>query len=919
MLINTIAGRMRLAKYAASIAALSLAAPALSAHAQEQVQTFHIPAQPLSQAIIAFSNQTGVVVTAPTDIVSGKTSTALDGAMSPAIALQRLLAGTDLSAKTSPQGGFVIAKKSDDKDLTVVIVTGSTSKNRKLITSSVDATLATSADLARKAPRSTADVLELVPGIFVEGTAGGVSNNYSVRGLQGGGQRFITLEEDGMPIVYGGGGADEFFSNDITIDHVEAVRGGSSGILTVNGAAATINFISKRPNFNEPEAMFRVTGSSYGDKRADFYYSQPLAKDLAFNVGGYIDSNPGVRKSAFNYDSYHLKAALEKRFDNGAWVRLSAKVGDQHDAYYADMPYKVGADGKPTSVPGLDAKYDNIAGVAFASIHVPDSCHTGACLREFSLTQGIHAKTSQVRLDAYVPVNDQLNLFGHARYLDLTWDFNGLFPGSGVGNAGLAKAVDYLTPGASSPIDGLLTAGMATWPTTAQFGLRDLQTGAVIPASDANTLNALNGNGLMQQTWLNHDHQSGHDFGSNFGFRYDTATSGYKNSLTVGVMYYDVARAHNQSAVAHVINDVRNGSHIYDVVALDANGGILGTLTDNGMVSYGDWGQGMSIDKTKSTSVYFNDELQIGDKLHVDFGLRNEDFKDNVYVGNTAAVNQPVPAGTTGLARTVGSTFDGTYTLYKGSENGTASSIGVNYLFTPHFSIYARYAKGFQTNGGDTSGAHRPTEVALYESGLRYEGHGVIGSVTAFRTDFNKQYYSFIDPINPTVSGSFLADMHTNGVEIDLNYKPVHNVTIDAFGVLQSPKLSNVSLNGVATPSFSGNTPERTPQTLFTITPAYTLPDDLGEIYVRYKYIGKIYADSGNGLALPAYGVVSAGFDYNISPRVNFNVSVDNITNVIGLTEGNPRQGATQSTSNGYFYGRGIVGRNLLASLTFKY
>ncbi|MCH3756101.1 TonB-dependent receptor plug domain-containing protein, partial [Campylobacter coli] len=94
---------------------------------------------------------------------------------------------------------------------------------------------------------------ELVPGIFVEATAGQVSNNYSVRGLQGGGQRFVQLQEDGMPILYGGGGADFFFDQDLTIDRLEAVKGGSSGVLTVNGAGATINFISKRPNFNEAE------------------------------------------------------------------------------------------------------------------------------------------------------------------------------------------------------------------------------------------------------------------------------------------------------------------------------------------------------------------------------------------------------------------------------------------------------------------------------------------------------------------------------------------------------------------------------------------------------------------------------------------------------------------------------------------
>ena len=39
----------------------------------------------------------------------------------------------------------------------------------------------------------------------------------------------------------------------------------------------------------------------------------------------------------------------------------------------------------------------------------------------------------------------------------------------------------------------------------------------------------------------------------------------------------------------------------------------------------------------------------------------------------------------------------------------------------------------------------------------------------------------------------------------------------------------------------------------------------------------------------------------------------------LGLTEGNPRQGPTQSVVNGYFYGRGVIGTNAMAQLTFKF
>jgi hypothetical protein len=47
-------------------------------------------------------------------------------------------------------------------------------------------------------------VLQLIPGVYVESTGGPVSNNYSVRGLP----TFIALQEDGMPVLYGGGGRD---------------------------------------------------------------------------------------------------------------------------------------------------------------------------------------------------------------------------------------------------------------------------------------------------------------------------------------------------------------------------------------------------------------------------------------------------------------------------------------------------------------------------------------------------------------------------------------------------------------------------------------------------------------------------------------------------------------------------------------
>jgi outer membrane receptor protein involved in Fe transport len=820
----------------------------------------------------------------------------------------------------APSGGAVDERPVGDEldDAAVgadIVVTGQTTRNRPLITASAAITLADRDAIEQRAPRSTADLLELVPGVFVEGTAGQLSNNYSVRGLQGGGQRFVQLEEDGFPIIYNGGGADFFFSEDVTIERLEAVKGGSSGVLTVNGAGATINFITKKPNFEEAEGIARVQAFNYGLLRTDLYYSAPISENLAFNVGGWYQTSPGVRDNPFNYDGFNIKGALEFRFADDGFLRLSGRVGDLKAAYYAGMPYAI-ENGEPGAVPGLDPQRDNIGGDAFSRISVPVSTFVEPDgFRDFRYTEGVRVKTQQLRVDFQKPLSDDFSVFARGRYLDLSIDFNGLFPGSGTGNAGLASAVEYLTPGADSPINGLLTAGSAAFPTATRFGIRNLTNGVVLGSNQVAELNALNGNGFLQQTTLNHDFQEGHDFGANVGARWEFDTGAISNSLTFGAIYFDVRRFQNQSATATALNDVRNNSNLYDVVALDADNNVIGTLTDNGLISYGNWGAGIREREDESFSLYANDEIQIGDRLRVDAGIRWENLDSRFDDGNAAPVNQPVPAGVGGVVRDVGSTFDGTFTTRLDSKDAVSWTVGANYLITDNIAVYARYADGFQTNNVDPI-----TRIELYELGARFDfGRLLNASVTAFQTNFNDQFYNFIDPVDPTRQTAFLADLQTQGVEIDALVRPTDWLSVTINGVFQDPTLNNLRLDGVPQPGFDGNRPERTPATLYTIIPTIQLPNGLGEAFVRYKYIGKIFADSGNGVALPGYGVTGVGVTLNVTERIQVALNADNIFDVIGLTEGNPRQGQVQNADSGFFYARGIVGPTYGAIVTMRF
>jgi outer membrane receptor protein involved in Fe transport len=943
-----------------------------AAHAADPTYRFDIPREPLSRALTDFSQEAAQQIIYSESVVQGRTTAGLHGSYTVAQAIHALLTGTDLRVEIDSSGVLMIRTKNaastrteapakDDppiqrtsyqtvapeaqaqdaprrsasaqpaeestgtEELSTVVVTGSTSK-RTLLDASVAITAINSADLEQKAPRNTAEVLEMVPGIFVEGTAGPVSNNYSVRGLPGGGQAFIRLIEDGMPPIYGGLNDDEVFQNDISIDHVEALEGGSSGILTPNAAGASINFISRKLNFDQGGGLAKIAGTTYGERRVDAWFSAPITEGLAYAASAYYDSNPGTRDSSFRYDTWHTKLQLEKHFDNGASVRLTWKRWDEHDPYYADQPYAYN-NGRISSVPGLDSQFGNIVGKDFAYITIPDSC-VNECFRTFSAADGIHATGSLYRIDLNAPINDSFSVFARARYTQTDWNFNGVFAGSGTGNGGLASAETYLTPGTASPINSLLTLGQAAFPTATQFGIRNVATGQVTPAANVAALNALNGNGLLQQTVLNHQLIKQRDWGSDFGVKWDMTGSGWTNSLTVGGMIYSTHQTNDQSGVSPVTNDVANQSNIYDIVALNGTGNVLGTLTNNGLVSYGDWGAGISYYNQNSRSVYVNNEFAWNQRLHFDFGVRYEHESETAAAGNSSSL--PIPPGVGGVVQTNPNAFNGTFAYTSGSENPVNWTAGLNYTFSPNLSAYARYERGYQTNGLNP----HPIGIVLYEAGVTFADYGLIGTLRGFRTQFDNQTWGGgVDPANPNLNLGFFGNSDGNGLDLDATYRPefepLHAFSLHGQATYQDPTFNNVStgtitINNVnissqANAFYNGKTPGRTPNLMYTITPQYDLPGRRGQLYLRYQHIGRIFADNGNQVALPGYGVLSVGAICNITEKATLNVSVDNVTNALGLTEGNPRQGFTQSIVNGYFYGRGIVGPTALVSLTYRF
>ena len=120
----------------------------------------------------------------------------------------------------------------------------------------------------------------------------------------------------------------------------------------------------------------------------------------------------------------------------------------------------------------------------------------------------------------------------------------------------------------------------------------------------------------------------------------------------------------------------------------------------------------------------------------------------------------------------------------------------------------------------------------------------------------------------------------------------------------------------------NGNQVERIPEVVGSVTPLLNL-DVLQRptrIYLTVYHQGRRFVDAANSTALPAYTTLDAGVICNLSTSLRLQLIGTNLTNTIGLTEGNPRVDTLsgQGTPTA-IYARPIFGRLFRASLTYEW
>lgn len=326
--------------------ALGLSAPAVlaqetattpNATATTGVRTYNIPAQPLSEALIQFEQQSGLQVTTHSGLVKGKQASAVKGSLSAQQALSQLLAGTGLYYQIS--GGVVSLSannggaitSSADKGGAIVLppVKVTASSIQESAYGPVNGYLAKRSATATKTdtpiidipasiqvvPREViedqgairiADVLKNVSGVSAADTIGNSVQTFTIRGF-----RTTRIAKDGfLPLPSSSNATSIGLAN---IERVEVLKGPASILYGQVIPGGLINLVTKKPQ-PEPFYHFSARYGSYDLYRGQIDLNQPLnsSNTLLFRLNGsYL--NDGSFRDYF-MDSQQLLIAPSLRW-----------------------------------------------------------------------------------------------------------------------------------------------------------------------------------------------------------------------------------------------------------------------------------------------------------------------------------------------------------------------------------------------------------------------------------------------------------------------------------------------------------------------------------------------------------------------------------------------------------------------------
>jgi len=809
----------------------------------------------------------------------------------------------------------------DLSELEIIVATGTTRKGVTVLESSVAITVVNASELSRQVPFGLADSLKSVPGFYVQESGGQTSNNVGVRGLPASKHfEFISVHEDGLPVSYDRYTVDAIQRYDTGIARFEATRGGTSGVLSPNGAGAIVNYITKKGQQDEGTITLAMT--DYENYRADFYLGKPLTDEWLLALSGYFQTGNTPRNTGFNAErGGQIRAVLTRLLANGE-LRFTYKHIDESNSFVLPLPLYRDSNGTLTAIPAFDLHHGNTTSL--------DNAHTSILFADGSSTMSNANDGANVKADAFTlnvdyDFSEQWHFHHASRFTDFNRNFNGIWTGS-AGAISIMDATNYL----NDDIDfggGYGTIGdfYLNNPATKRC-FQYTRSKEVICQGD-NNVEHIGDNGLVQILNALNEPIHRQQFISDSRITLKSA----HNSLSFGLLSANVDHQRALQSSLFLSEVSSNNAKVIDIIALNTDGNVQAYLSDSGVIKHGQW-RGNDDMQVRSYSFYLNDEFQFNEVLHIDAGLRYEkvEYKATSLtgLGERFVVAGALDDQGEDIDNVVANNYanrefgDGNKSSHTTNYSELAWTIGFNYLFTDKIAMYGRFAHGFQTPRADRISDIRIGEldtplsvIDFTELGVRYGSESLITSMTLFNTQFDNLLTGGVgfDSLGSEILNE--AQVNVIGVEFDIAWSPTPWLHIESQGIIQQAKLE--SFTNPSLHIWQGNQPARTPDQQLRITPTVKVTDSI-DIFLSYHYLGVRYGDNDNIVEFPSCNLLDIGGFYALNDSLSLQLKAKNITNEVCYNEGNPRA-TSEENQLAYGFARPITGSTWILSMSYHF
>jgi outer membrane receptor protein involved in Fe transport len=826
------------------------------------------------------------------------------------LTLATLLATTSANAlaQTAAPAADQAGETAGDGDDIVVTGRAGSGDRTKLETSYAITTLS-NATLKSRAPSSVTETLKSVPGFWVEASGGEGSGNVRARGIPVDGFGSINLLEDGLPVQHdpslGYLNADQAFRMDESIDHIEVVRGGPSSVFEPNAPGGVVNFITKRAGdtlSGNARLLYGPTADLY---RFDGWVGAPLGGGWKLGIGGFYRNEQGVRDPGYTGNKGgQIRADLSKDFDRGH-VSVSYKRLSDSAVFYTGIPLTKDSEGDIVGIAGFDPHYGTTASRASAFLTLRSA--NGPVT--FNNTDGSRIRLDQFSAMADYEITDGWTLSNKARYRDSNTVRNGVYP------AAINTAAGY--------IGSKQTALLAAFPTATGVKLRYTDTG------EAFNIASQNGNGLIFENSARPVTVDESEFLDDLRLTHKFEMGSMTHDVALGVYFAHIDETFRRYS-ATTLQDVSGNSRLLDLVAVNAAGQVVGSLTQNGVSRYGsEFANGSGSQDT--IAVYASDEWQVTPQLRIDGGIRYESVTAKGSQENSKTVNL---GDATTLADDNVLTGSGVFVPFDRHFDHVGYTIGADWQFSRSAGVFARYTSTFRlpsVGSFITSATAQPVtqNIRMAEAGVKLSTPLISLYATGFLTDFDSfsiGNFVFNSGTGGYTQQTIYTDTRSYGVEMEGTIRPVHWFDFTVNATVQKPEFRNLRFTELVSGApvnrdYSGNQLLRVPQLALRATPAVTLLGDRLRAQMDVEHYSKRYADAANTSKLPAYTVLNASVRFNLTKQITLWAYGDNLNNALGLTEGNPRAGELTSgqANDQLFIGRPILGRNVRFAVDFAF